>query len=38
MSKFKSYAERVNTIAKAAFEAYQEAAEKAAKAEARYRY
>lgn len=36
MSKFKSYAERVNTIAKAAFEAYQEAAEKAAKAEARY--
>ena len=37
MSKFKSYAERVNSIAKAAFDAYNEAARKLEKAEARYK-
>lgn len=37
MSKFKPYAERVNSIAKAAFDAYNEAARKLEKAEARYK-
>lgn len=37
MSKFKSYAERVNDIAKAAFANYIEAVENQEKAEARYR-
>ena len=33
MSKFKPYAERVNSIAKAAFDAYNEAARKLEKAD-----
>ena len=37
MSKFKSYADRVNTIAKAAFAAYLDAKAKEERAEARYR-